>query len=182
VATLVSLYSSRFSHERLCAPSLLPKATIQSLAPITMHRPRGESTLRRHRRRLPRFATLRNPPASDLLIPRATRGVHLQAVRGVRAVCSTDLSSHELSNIESYYLVRIHPTVAAKSYRQVACVLTPEQHDGLKRLSKETHIPMQVFLRKAVDDALARYGIRGKCANDDFLDRGLINLRKGTNR
>jgi Ribbon-helix-helix domain len=74
--------------------------------------------------------------------------------------------------------------VAAKSYRQVACFLTPEQHDGLKRLSRETHIPMQVFLRKAVDDALARYGIKckGNGSKDDFLDRGLINLRKGTKR
>jgi hypothetical protein len=84
--------------------------------------------------------------------------------------------------MESYYSAHIHPIVTAKSYRQVACFLTPEQHDGLKRLSKETHIPMQVFLRKAVDDALARYGIKGKGSKDDFLERGLINLRKGTKR
>lgn len=84
--------------------------------------------------------------------------------------------------MESYYLPGTRPIVVAKSYRQVACFLTPEQHDGLKRLSKETHIPMQVFLRKAVDDALARYGVKGKDTNDDFLDRGLINLRKGLKR
>ena len=41
---------------------------------------------------------------------------------------------------------------------------------------------MQVFLRKAVDDALTRYGVKGKATKDDFLDRGLINLRKGPKR
>ena len=84
--------------------------------------------------------------------------------------------------MESYYLTSTRSIVTAKSYRQVACFLTPEQHDGLKRLSKETHIPMQVFLRKAVDDALARYGVKGRRTKDDFLDRGLINLRKGPKR
>lgn len=72
--------------------------------------------------------------------------------------------------------------MATKSYKQVACFLTPEQHDGLKRLSRETHIPIQVFLRKAVDDALVRYGIKGKGTKDQFLDRRLMDLRGGAKR
>jgi len=72
--------------------------------------------------------------------------------------------------------------VASKAYKQVACFLTPEQHRGLKRLSEETHIPMQVFLRKTVDDALVRYGVKRGRSSDAFLDRRLLNLRKGAKR
>ena len=68
--------------------------------------------------------------------------------------------------------------MAAKSYKQVACFLTPEQHRGLKRLSEDTHIPMQVFLRKAVDEALIRYGVKRKAEPDAFLDHRLLQLRK----
>ena len=50
--------------------------------------------------------------------------------------------------------------MVAKRYKQVACFLTPSQHRDLKRLSDKTHIPMQVFLRRAVDEALVRYGVR----------------------
>lgn len=69
--------------------------------------------------------------------------------------------------------------MAATNYRQVACFLTPEQHDGLKRLAKETHIPMQVFLRRAVDELLAKYHVVPKRVADEFLDHRLAGLRKG---
>jgi hypothetical protein len=72
--------------------------------------------------------------------------------------------------------------VASKTYKQVACFLTPEQHRGLKRLSEETHIPMQVFLRKTVDDVLVRYGVKRKRDSDAFLDRRLLSLRKVAKR
>jgi hypothetical protein len=72
--------------------------------------------------------------------------------------------------------------VVSKTYKQVACFLTPEQHRDLKRLSEETHIPMQVFLRKTVDDALVRYGVKRKHSSDAFLDRRLLSLRKGAQR
>ena len=72
--------------------------------------------------------------------------------------------------------------MVSKSYKQVACFLTPEQHRGLKRLSEETHIPMQVFLRKTVEDVLVRYGVKRRRNSDTFLDRRLLNLRKGAKR
>ena len=68
--------------------------------------------------------------------------------------------------------------MVSKRYKQVACFLTPEQHQGLKRLSEETHIPMQVFLRKTVDEALVRYGVKRKADADAFLDHRLLKLRK----
>jgi hypothetical protein len=68
--------------------------------------------------------------------------------------------------------------MAARTYKQVACFLTPEQHEALKRLSGETHIPMQVFLRRTVDEALVRYGVKRKADADAFLDRRLLKLRK----
>ena len=49
-------------------------------------------------------------------------------------------------------------------------------------MSEETHIPMQVFLRKTVDDALVRYGVKRRRNSDTFLDRRLLNLRKGAKR
>jgi hypothetical protein len=80
-------------------------------------------------------------------------------------------------NMDTYYRPIVTPLVASKRYKQVACFLTPEQHRGLKRLSEETHIPMQVFLRRTVDEALVRYGVKPKAYSDAFLDHRLIKLR-----
>jgi hypothetical protein len=34
------------------------------------------------------------------------------------------------------------------------------QHDALRRLSKETRVPLAEYLREAVNDLLKKYGIR----------------------
>ena len=44
--------------------------------------------------------------------------------------------------------------MAAKSMIQVACYLTRKQHAELRRLSKQTHIPVSIYLRSAVDKLL----------------------------
>ncbi len=44
--------------------------------------------------------------------------------------------------------------MVAVTYRQVACYLTERQHEGLKRLSAGTGVPIQVYFRHAVDDLL----------------------------
>lgn len=46
------------------------------------------------------------------------------------------------------------------NYKQVACYLTSDQHDDLKRLSAKTLIPVQRILRQAVDRILADYKAR----------------------
>jgi hypothetical protein len=47
--------------------------------------------------------------------------------------------------------------MTAKRYRQVACFLTPAQHEALKRLSARTRVPMQAYLRECVDLLLKKY-------------------------
>ena len=37
----------------------------------------------------------------------------------------------------------------------ISCSLTTKQHAKLKRLSKNTHISMNIYIRKAVDNLLA---------------------------
>ena len=61
----------------------------------------------------------------------------------------------------------------------VSAYLEPEQYEGLKRLSRETHIPMQVFVRRAIDEILAKYHVVPKRVSDEFLDHRLAGLRKG---
>lgn len=47
----------------------------------------------------------------------------------------------------------------AKTHRQIACYVTPEQHEALKRLSARTRIGIASFLREAVEHLLARHGV-----------------------
>ncbi len=41
--------------------------------------------------------------------------------------------------------------------QQVRLMLTVEQYGKLKLLNERTRVPMQVFLREAVDDLLVKY-------------------------
>ena len=41
--------------------------------------------------------------------------------------------------------------------RQIPCYLESEQLDDLRRLSKTTRVPLQVFLREGVDLVLKNY-------------------------
>lgn len=47
--------------------------------------------------------------------------------------------------------------MVATNVRQIACYLTPDQHEALKALSARTRIRMQEFLREAVDDVLKKH-------------------------
>lgn len=47
------------------------------------------------------------------------------------------------------------------NHRQIACYVTPEQAQALKDLSSHTRVPMQVYLREAVDDLLKKYAPKG---------------------
>ena len=71
--------------------------------------------------------------------------------------------------------------MAAINYRQVACFLTQDQHEGLKRLSAETHVPMQVYMRHAMQSLLADHGILPRII-DEVLDARIAGLRKGASR
>ncbi|MGC2459890.1 MAG: ribbon-helix-helix domain-containing protein [Steroidobacteraceae bacterium] len=68
--------------------------------------------------------------------------------------------------------------MAAVNYKQIACFLTPGQHEELKRLSAETLVPMQVILRQAVDKILAEYKIRPKSYRDEHINARLAALAK----
>jgi hypothetical protein len=68
--------------------------------------------------------------------------------------------------------------VAAVNYKQIACFLTRDQHDDLKRLSAQTLVPMQVILRQAVDKILADYKIRPKKYQDEHINARLAGLSK----
>ena len=69
----------------------------------------------------------------------------------------------------------------AASYKQVALFLTPEQHAGLKRLSAETFVPMQVYMRYAIQKLLADHHILPREYNE-VLDHRVSGLRKGAKR
>ena len=47
--------------------------------------------------------------------------------------------------------------MAATKYVQVACYLTPEQHAGLKAISGKTKVPIQEYLRYAVDTVILQH-------------------------
>ena len=68
--------------------------------------------------------------------------------------------------------------MAAVSYKQIACYLTRNQHDNLKRLSAQTLVPMQVILRQAVDKILVDYKIRPKKYRDEHINARLAGLSK----
>lgn len=72
--------------------------------------------------------------------------------------------------------------MAAKDLVQVACYLRPEQHEGLKRLSEETLVPMQVYLRHAVDKLLADHKIQPRQVSDEMLSHRVAGLKKGAKR
>jgi predicted DNA-binding protein len=42
--------------------------------------------------------------------------------------------------------------------KQVALYVTHKQHAALRSLSQRSRRPMQIYLREAVDDLLAKYG------------------------
>jgi len=69
--------------------------------------------------------------------------------------------------------------MAATKTIQVACYLTPEQHEGLKRLSADKLVPMQVYLRYAVDRLLQDHHIVPRRIPDEMLDARLGGLKKG---
>lgn len=69
--------------------------------------------------------------------------------------------------------------MAAKRTIQVACYLTPEQHAGLKRLSAEKLVPMQVYLRRAVDLLLQEHHILPRGVSNEMLDARLEGRKKG---
>jgi predicted DNA-binding protein len=41
--------------------------------------------------------------------------------------------------------------------KQIACYVTPAQHVQLKQLSKATRVPIQAYLREAIEDMLKKY-------------------------
>ena len=47
--------------------------------------------------------------------------------------------------------------MAATKKVQTLALLEPEQHKKLKKLSANTRVPMQVYMREAVDDLLKKY-------------------------
>jgi hypothetical protein len=52
------------------------------------------------------------------------------------------------------------PPMAATYVKQIALYVTPAQHRALKHLSDSTRVAMQIYLREAVDDLLAKYKVR----------------------
>lgn len=46
---------------------------------------------------------------------------------------------------------------ANRKYQQVACYLDDRQRKSLYRLRERTRVPLQVFMREAVDDLLNKY-------------------------
>jgi hypothetical protein len=52
--------------------------------------------------------------------------------------------------------------MTVKFKKQIACYVTPGQHAQLQRLSKETRVPMQAYLREAVDLLLKKYRKRAR--------------------
>jgi hypothetical protein len=65
---------------------------------------------------------------------------------------------------------------------QVACYLTPEQHEGLKRLSAEALVPMQIYLRYAVDRLLQDHHIVPRRVPDEMLDARIAGRKRGARR
>jgi hypothetical protein len=73
--------------------------------------------------------------------------------------------------------------LASVNYKQIACFLTQDQHDRLKRLSAEALVPMQVILRQAVDNVLADYKRRPKQYRNANIRARVARLsKKGVNR
>jgi predicted DNA-binding protein len=46
--------------------------------------------------------------------------------------------------------------MSTTNVKQVACYLTPAQHEALKRLSAQSGAPLQHYLRQAVDQFLKK--------------------------
>ena len=72
--------------------------------------------------------------------------------------------------------------MVATNFRQVACYLTPEQHDRLRELSDETMVPMQAILRQAVNDILAKHHKLPKRVDEEYLSKRIIGLKKGAKK
>jgi predicted DNA-binding protein len=50
--------------------------------------------------------------------------------------------------------------VAVRYIKQIACYVKPEKHTALKALSDRTRVPMQTYMREAIDDLLAKYNVK----------------------
>ena len=72
--------------------------------------------------------------------------------------------------------------MTTEKYKQVACYITPEQHDLLKQLSDETLVPMQAILRQAVNMILAKYLKMPKTFDKEYFDSRMMGLKKGATR
>jgi hypothetical protein len=68
--------------------------------------------------------------------------------------------------------------MAAVNYKQVACFLTPRQHEDLKKLSAKTLVPLQVILRQAVDGILLEYKLRPNKYRGEYIDTRIAGLAK----
>jgi predicted kinase len=79
-------------------------------------------------------------------------------------------------------MTRWETQMAVKELVQVACYLRPEQHANLKRLSDETIVPMQVYLRYAVDQLLEKHHLQARATNPEILDHRVRGMRKGAKR
>lgn len=73
------------------------------------------------------------------------------------------------------------PVPPATHYKQVALFLTAKQHEGLKRLSAETFVPMQVYMRYAIQRLLADHHILPREYNE-VLENRVAGLKKGARK
>jgi hypothetical protein len=74
--------------------------------------------------------------------------------------------------------------MVSTNFQQVACYLTPEQHAGLKRLSDETLVPMQIYIRYAITELLMKHNImlRSPAALDEIVGARITGRKKGARR
>jgi hypothetical protein len=72
--------------------------------------------------------------------------------------------------------------MASTSYKQIACYITPQQHDLLKELSVETLVPMQAILRQGVNMILHRNGKLPKTMDDEYIEKRITGLKRGARK
>ena len=69
--------------------------------------------------------------------------------------------------------------MAATKYKQIACYITPEQHELLRQLSDETKVPMQAILRQAVNMILGHYKKLPKSYDDEYVHSRILGIKRG---
>jgi hypothetical protein len=72
--------------------------------------------------------------------------------------------------------------MAAVTYKQIACYITPEQHALLKQLSDETKVPMQALLRQGVSMLLGHYKKLPKKHDDEYASARIYGIKRGAIR